>query len=238
MDGMIGNFISKFVNKAIDKKIDIADLEKRLLEIEEHQQQIVDIDSIRQEIANTVNKSYSGIVNEINLIRTQLTNNNLSFSIESQNIETRLNKIKNEFDGFQEIILQSITSLTDVVDSMGNKKQECDKNDLVKVKNSFTTLLNDEKSRLIRQIDSVRNDNAKAIKEYEEKINVLMELITDKIADQQTLPDMLETVNCPFKKRKTVCEIWSSRKNKNDATVYCIPCMLSGTTAKKVSPKD
>lgn len=222
-NGMISKILSKLINSIVDKKIEELDVDKRLLEVEDNSQNIVDINAIRDEINDIVNSAIS--------------NHHLQSSIESQNVETRIDKISREVDDSQRVTLQSINSIMDVLENLGDDKStKVDDKELLKLKSNFTQLVSEEKNKFMRieqQLESIKNANTKAVSDYEEKINVLMELITDKLVDQETLPEFLKSDVCPFKKKKGSCEIWASRKNKNDAMVFCIPCMLGNATIKK-----
>ena len=71
----------------------------------------------------------------------------------------------------------------------------------------------------------------------EEKLDVSIELILDKLADklseENVLPEQLLADRCPFKPKQGYCTLWANRKNKTDAMLYCTSCIQASNLLDK-----
>jgi len=189
------------------------------------------------QIINQTIETLSDKFEEIEELKTQ----NFNLIVENQKLESNIKRLQVNQENLEDITTKSITGLFETIEMISNKEvvkpEKVEKFEKVdrseKIDNKYLIKIGEDFLQLKQQFQSVLKKNEEnnnisqnKVEQLENKFSALVEVITDKITEEP-VPQQLRSEFCPYKRKNTKCELWSTRKNKFDALSYCLPCMLS-----------
>ena len=212
--------VAKQIQEALkDFSSQIAQLEKKVNDIIEENTSLKDVFSRflheSETIKNLIHIQKSDFTTELEVfVHEMKENDNLNFVFE------KIEKVDRQTEEYFKIVHNTISALSDIVLN-------------IKAPILKTTPNNVNLSSYNKKL----YDISERCTGLEEKLDVSIELILDKLADklseENVLPEQLLADRCPFKPKQGYCTLWANRKNKTDAMLYCTSCIQASNLLDK-----
>ena len=181
----------------------------------------------------SIQSSFSNVLSEIEKFKVLFNQQENDFKTEleiisheikdSTSVFEKIEKMDQQTEGYFKIVHDTISALSDIV----MKKQS---ETIIPQKTIQKEINLSSYDRKIFNLEEKTNN-------LEEKLDISVELILDKLAnklsEEQDLPQQLLSDRCPFKPKQGYCSLWATRKNKTDAMTFCTSCIQASNLLDK-----